>query len=87
MKKESLMSFKGRDEAEENHLKIYLSDYTMMSRLASYFKKSFTVDQVQFCSEPYESNVSFLMRFLVDKKIGGMSWINIPHGKYKLSRN
>ena len=32
----------------------------------------------------YETNVSFLMRFLVEKNISGMSWINLPAKKYIL---
>jgi DNA polymerase delta subunit 1 len=35
----------------------------------------------------YESNIPFILRFMIDLKIPGMSWIEIPAGKYLVKEN
>ncbi|KAL4063167.1 DNA polymerase family B-domain-containing protein [Scleroderma yunnanense] len=32
----------------------------------------------------YESNIPYVLRFMIDAKVVGMSWVEIPAGKYKL---
>ncbi|KAF8845184.1 hypothetical protein BDN67DRAFT_962126 [Paxillus ammoniavirescens] len=32
----------------------------------------------------YESNIPYILRFMIDTKVVGMNWIEIPAGKYKL---
>ncbi|KIJ65720.1 hypothetical protein HYDPIDRAFT_39637 [Hydnomerulius pinastri MD-312] len=32
----------------------------------------------------YESNIAYTLRFMIDTKVVGMNWIEIPAGKYKL---
>ncbi|EGC38691.1 DNA polymerase delta catalytic subunit [Dictyostelium purpureum] len=37
--------------------------------------------------QTYESNIPFALRFLIDKKIPGCSWIELPANKYQFSEN
>ena len=32
----------------------------------------------------YESNVQFTLRFMIDTKVVGMNWIEVPAGSYTL---
>lgn len=32
----------------------------------------------------FESNIAFVLRFMIDRDIGGASWLEVPAGKYKL---
>ncbi|PSR90586.1 hypothetical protein PHLCEN_2v4879 [Hermanssonia centrifuga] len=34
--------------------------------------------------DTYESNVPYALRFMIDTKVVGMNWIEVPAGKYKL---
>ncbi|EGG04342.1 uncharacterized protein MELLADRAFT_53062 [Melampsora larici-populina 98AG31] len=40
-------------------------------------------DKFQPCTT-FESNISYTLRFMIDKKITGMNWIEIPAGTYQL---
>ena len=33
----------------------------------------------------YESNVQFTLRFMIDRKVVGMNWIEVPAGSYTLA--
>ena len=33
----------------------------------------------------YESNIVFVLRFMIDTKVFGMNWIEVPAGKYKIT--
>ncbi len=33
----------------------------------------------------YESNIVFVLRFMIDTKVVGMNWIEVPAGKYKVT--
>lgn len=33
----------------------------------------------------FESNVQFTLRFMIDTKLVGMNWIEVPAGSYKLT--
>ncbi|KAJ3116142.1 DNA-directed DNA polymerase delta, partial [Nowakowskiella sp. JEL0407] len=36
------------------------------------------------CTQPFESNIPDLLRFMIDRKIQGCSWLTLPHGKYRV---
>ncbi|THH28571.1 hypothetical protein EUX98_g5609 [Antrodiella citrinella] len=40
--------------------------------------------QFAFYLNTFESNIAFTLRFMIDTKVVGMNWIEIPAGKYKL---
>lgn len=50
----------------------------MTSKVAALFKTGFKFENDTFISEPYESNVNFSERLMIDKDISGMSWIQLP---------
>ena len=33
----------------------------------------------------FESNIVFVLRFMIDTKVVGMNWIEVPAGKYKIT--
>jgi len=33
----------------------------------------------------FESNIVFVLRFMIDTKVVGMNWIEVPAGKYKVT--
>ena len=32
----------------------------------------------------YESNINYTLRFMIDTRVVGMNWIELPAGKYEL---
>jgi len=34
--------------------------------------------------QPFESNVPFVLRYMIDQKIGGAGWLSLPGGSYAL---
>jgi DNA polymerase elongation subunit (family B) len=87
LQKESFMNFKGKGKGTTNFLKIHLSDFRLKSQIRKYFEKGFTVNRYEYHSPGYESSVSYLVRFLIEKDVSGMSWIKLPAKKYKLCRS
>lgn len=81
--KESFLEFKG-DETVTRFLKIFIHDYEYMPKMRKLFEKGFDINNQFYQSMTFESNVSFLLRFLTDKRIGGNSWITLPKEKYKI---
>ena len=84
--KESFLEFKG-NETVTRFLKIYIHDYEYMSKMRRLFEKGFDINNKFYQSMTFESNVSYLLRFLTDKRIGGNSWITLPKGKYDIISN
>ncbi|EGG13498.1 DNA polymerase delta catalytic subunit [Cavenderia fasciculata] len=37
--------------------------------------------------QTFESNIPFALRFLIDKKVPGCSWVELPAGGYQISQN
>ena len=32
----------------------------------------------------FESNIAYILRFMIDNKVSGMSWVKAPAGKYRI---
>ncbi|KAL0580603.1 DNA-directed DNA polymerase delta [Marasmius crinis-equi] len=47
-------------------------------------RDAFTPRQVGDSYPTFESNIKFTLRFMIDTKVVGMNWIEVPAGKYKL---
>jgi len=56
-----------------------LAKYLETGKLGDLFGKSKFYD-----TQTYESNLNFLLRFMVDKEMAGGSWITLPAGKYTI---
>ncbi|KAF8899613.1 DNA polymerase family B-domain-containing protein [Gymnopilus junonius] len=85
--KKSIWGYKG----DEDHpfLKITLTDprsYLLYVRNhASLNEESATTkDYLTVLYKTYESNIVFTLRFMIDTKVVGMNWIEVPAGKYKV---
>lgn len=61
-----------------------MNDYNMTNKLVAHFRQGFKFDQDNYFSDPYESNVNFSERLMIEKDISGMSWIQCPAEKYKV---
>lgn len=83
--KECFMKFKGLGNTASKFLKIYLNDYSMLHKVTALFKQGFKLDQDNYYSEPYESNVQFSEWLMIDKDISGMGWIQCPKEKYRIN--
>jgi len=86
--REPLMYYRpGAKEKYENFLKITLENPKQISMVAKnlYDKLShiFGTDKL-YDNQPYESNINYLLRFMVDANLAGGCWIVIPKDKYKL---
>lgn len=42
---------------------------------------------IKVCNPTYESNLAYLLRFMIDCQIVGCNWIEIPAKKYKIRSN
>ncbi|PAV20072.1 delta DNA polymerase [Pyrrhoderma noxium] len=72
--KKSLWGYRGDDEVPLTHLSLRIFEKGQCS-----FRGLFDGEVPTF-----ESNVPFSLRFMIDTKVVGMNWVEIPAGKYKL---
>ncbi|TIB12090.1 hypothetical protein E3P89_01776 [Wallemia ichthyophaga] len=83
----SLWGYRG-DEISP-FIKITFVDQRSMTRVRGCFERGeihfrdFFDDAIQ----TYESNISYDLRFMIDKKVVGMSWIECPGGAYNLKQS
>ena len=59
---------------------------SLVPGLKRLFDDGFHVNGVYLRGQTYESNVPFVLRFLVDNGITGSDWIELPRNKYSLRR-
>ncbi len=83
VEKESFIEYKGPHNPLRKFLKIYINDFTVKSRLRRKFEQGFSVNKYGYHSRCFESNISYLIRFMVDNDLSGMSWIKLPAKKYR----
>ncbi|KAJ1507480.1 DNA polymerase delta catalytic subunit [Coelomomyces lativittatus] len=85
--KESIMFFHGN--MKSNFLKITLSHPKHIASCRRLFEtNSFQLNTgskaFQFSDLTYESNLAFLLRYMIDADITGMNWLELPPTKYLL---
>ncbi|KAK7056216.1 DNA-directed DNA polymerase delta [Paramarasmius palmivorus] len=86
VKRRTLWGYKG--DAAVPFIKISLIDPRFVPKVRDnecHFRDAFSGRQV---GEPYptfESNIPYILRFMIDTKVVGMNWIEVPAGKYKLT--
>ncbi|KAF7770588.1 hypothetical protein Agabi119p4_6562 [Agaricus bisporus var. burnettii] len=83
--KRTLWGYRGDDKV--SFLKLTISDPKSLPRVRGLFERAECQFQGLFPSEPvptFESNIVFTLRFMIDTKVVGMNWIEVPPGKYKL---
>lgn len=65
--------------------KIYLSMPSFVPKLRAALEGGLTLPGCDYRSfQTYESNVPFLLRFLIDHEIAGCSWLEAPRGSYSV---
>ncbi|CAH7683178.1 DNA polymerase delta subunit 1 [Phakopsora pachyrhizi] len=79
----SLWGYSG--DIKSPFLKITLTDFKHLGRIKNAFERgevSFR-DKFSACTT-FESNIAYTLRFMIDKKVTGMNWLEIPAGTYTL---
>ena len=58
----------------------------MISTTKRIFREGFQVPGIGSvsCFQTFESNIPFPLRYMIDAKIQGMSWLELKGGKYKV---
>ncbi|KZP01626.1 delta DNA polymerase [Calocera viscosa TUFC12733] len=87
VKKKSLWGYRG--DEQNPFLKIVLSKPRLLPKIRGLFDRG-EVDFKGLFMGPiptFESNISYEMRFMIDCRVVGMNWIEVPAGKYKLRTN
>ncbi|KAL7749935.1 DNA-directed DNA polymerase delta [Sorochytrium milnesiophthora] len=84
--RESIMYFHGNQSAP--FLKIVLSHPKHIAPLRRLFETgTVRMNGVGiFSAQTYESNIAYLLRLMIDCKITGMNWLELPAAKYHLRR-
>ena len=82
VKKESVRNYKGQNGIS-TFWRLYTKQPSFVAKLRTFFDKGqFFMNKRVGQYGTYESNMPFALRFMIDKKLGGMSWVSIPGGKY-----
>lgn len=73
-------------ETTSPFFKIIFTLPTHVTQGRSILEEGFPVEGILTVSPffTYESNIAYILQFMVDYKIGGASWIELPAGKYSL---
>lgn len=82
--KQSIYGYTGDDKVP--FLRIYLASPKIMASVRGVLEKgAFNFGRFgNLALDPYESNISFALRFMIDTKVTGCNWIEVPAGKYKV---
>ncbi|KAH9946498.1 hypothetical protein B0H21DRAFT_743121 [Amylocystis lapponica] len=83
-KNRSLWSYKGDDWVA--FIKITVSDQRSLPKIRDegecHFRDLFKVNGDAVAT--FESNIGYTLRFMIDTRVVGMNWIEVPAGNYKL---
>ncbi|KAJ3042139.1 DNA polymerase delta catalytic subunit [Rhizophlyctis rosea] len=89
-----LMYYRGFEERDRerygSYLKLWVKDPAQVGKLAKVLEHSDTLNGVRelfaekklYDTTPYEANLSFNLRLMVDREMVGGGWITIPAGTY-----
>ncbi|EIM86884.1 uncharacterized protein STEHIDRAFT_79581, partial [Stereum hirsutum FP-91666 SS1] len=86
VQKRSLWGYKGDDLVM--FAKITVTDPKALPRVRGVFERgecSFR-DLFKGIVSTYESNIAYTLRFMIDTKVVGMNWIEVPAGKYMINK-
>ncbi|KAF8075071.1 DNA polymerase family B-domain-containing protein [Lyophyllum atratum] len=84
VEKRSLWGYRGDEWVA--FLKLTISDPRALPKVRGVFERGECRFQGLFSDEvaTFESNIAYTLRFMIDTKVVGMNWIEIPAGKYQL---
>ncbi|KIK61596.1 hypothetical protein GYMLUDRAFT_42607 [Collybiopsis luxurians FD-317 M1] len=84
----SLWGYRG--ESQNPFLKLTISEPRSLPKVRGLFERGECAFRGFFSTavgEPYptfESNIAYTLRFMIDTRVVGMNWIEVPAGKYEL---
>lgn len=86
VRKESLMNYKQEGSREQQFIKVYLKDPRHVAKMKEDMLEMQRIGNIRFDSLEdaedsyvYEANMAFALRFMIDKGIVGMGWINLKN--------
>jgi len=72
-------------DKKQNFFKIFTAMPTMVPTVRSLVESGFSVPNYgNVNSSPFESNVPFVLRYMIDNDISGANWLEVPPGSYSL---
>ncbi|GLB41714.1 putative DNA polymerase [Lyophyllum shimeji] len=82
--KRSLWGYRGDDWIP--FLKLTISDSRSLPKVRGVFERGEVRFQGLFSDSvaTFESNIAYTLRFMIDTRVVGMNWIEVPAGKYQL---
>ncbi|KAA1076934.1 DNA-directed DNA polymerase delta [Puccinia graminis f. sp. tritici] len=81
--KTSLWGYTG--DTQSPFLKIVLTDFKHLGRVKNAFERGEVNFREMFTAcTTFESNIAYTLRFMIDKKVTGMNWLEVPPGSYRL---
>ncbi|GJE91144.1 delta DNA polymerase [Phanerochaete sordida] len=83
--KRSLWGYRG--DAMVPFIRIEVSDQRSLPKIRGIFERGECHFNDLFKTESvttFESNIAYVLRFMIDAKIVGMNWVEVPAGKYKI---
>ena len=86
IERQSLLGYHGK-EGMKQFLKIHVAMPSLVPRARRVLEQGFSCPgygSLQY--QTYESNVPYVLRFMIDNEIVGCNWIECPAGTYKLRR-
>ncbi|KAG7443660.1 uncharacterized protein BT62DRAFT_988235 [Guyanagaster necrorhizus] len=91
IKRRSLWGYRGDDQVP--FLKITITEPRSLPKVRGLFEKNSVDFNGLFVRKDgeaiptFESNVAYTLRFMIDTKVVGMNWIEVPCGKYNIINN
>ncbi|KAH5541007.1 DNA polymerase [Parastagonospora nodorum] len=84
--RENILRYQGNQKSP--YLKITVIDPKMINRVRTMVSKGFANWKRLWPSGHDEiltfDNITYVLRFMIDTKMAGMSWVEVPAGKYKM---
>ena len=78
----SVMNYQTKSQ---KFLKIFVTHPKFVPQLRTIFEKGIGLEGKDIFSEvTYESNLPYALRFMIDNEIGGMTWIRIEKGQWRI---
>ncbi|KAL0091377.1 DNA polymerase family B-domain-containing protein [Phycomyces blakesleeanus] len=86
--KQSIYGYSG--DVKSDFVKVTLKDPRDISKIKNKIEEGVEVsglDIICIADTTYESNLGYLLRFMIDCEMTGCNWIELPAGKYSISDN
>ncbi|KAH8556666.1 DNA polymerase family B-domain-containing protein [Umbelopsis sp. PMI_123] len=86
--KQSIYGYHG--DSKSPFIKITVNEPKTIAKARAKFETGLTVpgyDKPVIAETTYESNLAYLLRFMIDCKVTGSNWIELPAGSYSMRQN